>query len=326
MNWLKAFWSSSVAVAEPAEPVSVRPAPEGEGHRARTHGGRTHQELDAGEAAFLMGLVFAPAPRAADEVSRDDRLFIDGVEARVGTGQVDVPVLPQVAIRLSELLRKGDAPVSEYVGLLNEDPALSAEVLRSANSAFYGAARTTSSLQEAIVRIGLTRVQSILMMGSLRARILKVGPWQRKAELLLDMALPVATLASRLSPDTAAADTRFMRGLLMHVEHLVIIGLIAEIAREHRAMIAPSIEAMYEAFDRFGPSIRGAVAASWELTELLTGGDEASEVGAEYAGLRYALICRWLGQPLPPLPGIDADRLASLMAPITPRQRTIAIP
>jgi hypothetical protein len=326
VKWLTAFWSSPVAVAEPAEPASVRPATDAQRQPARTQGARPHQELDAGEAAFLMGLAFAQAPSTADEVSRDDGLFLDGVEARVGTGQVDVPVLPQVAIRLSELLRKGDAPVSEYVALLNQDPALSAEVLRSANSALYGASRTTNSLQEAIVRIGLSRVQSILMMASLRPRILKVGPWQRKAELLLDMAMPVAALASRLSPDAATADTRFMRGLLLHVEHLVIIGLIAEIAREHRTTIAPSIEAMYDAFDRFGPPVRGAVAASWELADLLIGGDAAPEVGAEYAGLRFALICRWLGQPLPPLPGIDPDRLASLMAPITPRQRTIAIP
>ena len=324
MKWFTAFWSAPVAVAEPTEQASVRLGADDERQPARTQAGRTHRELDAGDAAFLMGLAFAPAPRAADEVSRDDRRFLDGVEARVGMGQVDVPVLPQVAIRLSELMRKGDAPVSEYVALLNQDPALSAEVLRAANSALYGASRTTSSLQEAIVRIGLTRVQSILMMASLRPRILKVGPWQRKAELLLDMALPVATLASRLSLDAATADTRFMRGLLLHVEHLVIIGLIAEIAREHRTTIAPSIEAMYEAFDRFGPPVRGAVAASWELAELLIGGDAAPEVGAEYAGLRFALICRWLGQPLPPLPGIDADRLASLMAPITLPQRTVA--
>jgi HD-like signal output (HDOD) protein len=183
----------------------------------------------------------------------------------------------------------------------------------------YAGSATTTSLQEAILRIGLSRLQSILMVANLRSKVLKSGSYQRKAELLLDLAMPTAVLASKLSPNPSAADTRFMRGLLMHVEHLVVLGMIAEIARDHRTTIMPSLEAVYEAFDRFGPAIRGAVAAAWDLRELLTGGDDAADVGAEYAGLRYALICRWLAQPLPPLPGVDPERLARIMTPVRPR-------
>jgi HD-like signal output (HDOD) protein len=267
--------------------------------------------------AFLDGLT-SGAGAGPDALTEDDGMFLDGFASRLERRELELPRLPQVAIRLSQLLREGDKPAAEYVTLLNEDPSLSVEVLRAANSALYGATATTS-LQEAVLRIGVSRLQAVLMMAHMKTRILKSGPFQRKAELLLDLALPTGALASALATDGASPGARFLRGVLMHVEHLVIIGAIADVSREHRVAVQPSVAGIHQAFEHFGAEVRGSVAAAWELTELLTGGDDAAGVAAEYAGFRYALICRWLGRPLPPLPGIPAARLEQALANVDAR-------
>jgi HD-like signal output (HDOD) protein len=275
--------------------------------------------LTAAEMEFLDGLGHPPEPKALDDLPKDDRLFIGGLVKRLHSRQLEMPVFPEVAIKLSDMLRQGDQPVSRYVTLLNEAPALSVEVLKAANSAFYGAARHTSSLNEAIMRIGLTRLQAILLMGHLKARILKSGAMQRKAELLMDLALPLGFLTGRLARQRDGVDLRFMRGMLMHVEHLVILGSVTDISREQRTPLNPSVEGMLQAFVRVAPDIRHALATAWQLQEILLGTDDAKELVVEYAALREALISRWLDRPLPAIEGVDPDVLAEMLSHVAPR-------
>jgi HD-like signal output (HDOD) protein len=193
------------------------------------------------------------------------------------------------------------------------------EVLKAANAAVYGAV-TTTSLHEAVMRIGLSRLQSVLMLAHLKARILKGSPlFRRNGELLLELSLPLGFIASRIARVNSAADVRFVRGMLMHVEHVIILGALGDMSRERRTGLAPSVEALHQAFVRFGPDIRGAVASAWKLSEVLVGEEDADSVRDEYDGLRQALVCRWLGRPLPTLARVDDQDLEATLAHVEPR-------
>ena len=81
--------------------------------------------------------------------------------------------MPEAAIRLSRLLRDG-APISQFVSLLNDDAALSVEVLRMANSSVYGATfGRSAACRRLSSESDLGRVQSIMMTAQLRSKILK---------------------------------------------------------------------------------------------------------------------------------------------------------
>src|SRR5690606_27548815 len=135
---------------------------------------------------------------------------------------------------------------------------------------YYGASVTTRSLQDAIVRIGLSRLQSILMLAHLNARILSRRAIQEKATLLLELGFPLGLLAAQVARARGdAADGCFMRGMLMHVEHLAIVGALGDIERERRCVIKPSTGAMLQAFSVYGPEIRLALAKAWKLPDLL---------------------------------------------------------
>jgi HD-like signal output (HDOD) protein len=273
--------------------------------------------LGHADIEFLTGLIAPPELKHLDELPKPDQLFLGGIVRKLHARTLELPVFPEAAVRLSELLRQGDAPMSRYAALIGDDPALSLEVLKVANSAFYGASTRTTSLNDAIVRVGLARLQSIMLLTHLTARLLKGGT-QRKAELLLDLALPTAALASRLAPQRGTDDLRFMRGMLLHVEHLVILGTVADVQREQRSAIMPSSHALHQAFDRFGADIREAVASAWKLKEILLG-SPGQDDRAVYAGLRDAVVSRWLDLPLPAIPGVDATLLNATMVQIAPR-------
>ncbi len=66
----------------------------------------------------------------------------------------DVPSMPSAALGAVGLLQDPEADMAELIGVIEHDPGLTANLLRIANSAYYGGAGTIDSLRQAIVRLG----------------------------------------------------------------------------------------------------------------------------------------------------------------------------
>lgn len=318
-NWLFRLFGFEDAVQAPTHPLvaDAEPAP---GHASD---GRSRDKGPAGalltsaQVDFLCGLIDPLAVCDLGDLPPDDRAFVAGIQKRLRNRDLELPILPEVAVRLSRMIRDG-VPLADYVALLNQDPSLSVEVLKTANSAHYGASTQITTLQEAVVRIGITRLQSILMLAHLKARVMKAGSFQPQAEVLLDMALPLGTLASRFAREhSKEPDMCFTRGVLMHVEHLVIISAINSVSRDFRRSLSPSVHALHQAFVRFGGDIRRAVATQWKLTDLLVGA-AGSRTSEDYDLLRRVLVCRWLGRPTPP-PAVAWNHRDPAIADLRPR-------
>lgn len=275
-------------------------------------------DLSPREVAFLSRLGEPLENASLDALSPDDRTFVAGIQRCLRTRELDLPVLPEMSLRLSKMLRDG-VPVSEFVALINTDASLAIEVLKTANSAFYAAGTRLTSLQDAIVRIGLERLQSVLMVAHLRGKVLKAGPFEAEADLLLALTMPIGQLASKVAAGRGAtSDVCFMRGALLHVEHLVILASTAAVARDVKRAIVASPDALHYAVARSGRAIREALAAKWNLSELLLGGEGESGVGDDYALIRRVLICQWLRAPLPD-EARSINGLTEALADVAPR-------
>jgi hypothetical protein len=268
---------------------------------------------------FLDALSAGAPPAAAETLAGDDILFLEGLVNRLRKAQVELAMLPDATLRLTEMLRHGDVPIARYAELIEQDTSLSVEVLKAANAACYAASAPTRSLQDAIMRIGLTRLQGILMLTLMKSRVLRAGTLRGHAQALMEMALPLASVASSVARATGAPpDVCFMRGTLLHVEHLVILGTVGDTSREHRAIVTPSTGALLLAFDRSGPDVRHALAYGWELEDILTGREGDTDT-IDYGQLRRAIVCRWLRLPLPMVDGVEAAKLSGILAAVPPR-------
>jgi HD-like signal output (HDOD) protein len=74
-----------------------------------------------------------------------------------------IPAAPGVAMELARSCDSPSTTIDQLVAILRCDPGLTAKLLRMANSAYFASRREIGELSEAIVRLGLRRVQTMAM-------------------------------------------------------------------------------------------------------------------------------------------------------------------
>ena len=76
---------------------------------------------------------------------------------------VKLPTISQVAHELIQTLGDEEAGAQEIGRIVSRDPALTAKVLRLANSARFGASRAVSSVQDAISLAGMDQIRTLAL-------------------------------------------------------------------------------------------------------------------------------------------------------------------
>lgn len=71
------------------------------------------------------------------------------------------PSMPRAGFKLRLLLNKVDVPLTEIEKILRHDPGLATNVLRLANSAFFGLSTKVRSLKQAVMLLGVKRFAQI---------------------------------------------------------------------------------------------------------------------------------------------------------------------
>lgn len=75
----------------------------------------------------------------------------------------ELPTLPVVASRLLELTAREDTAFADIADLIAQDIALSAKILKVANSAFYNFPRQIASIHQAVSLLGINAVRSLVL-------------------------------------------------------------------------------------------------------------------------------------------------------------------
>jgi len=79
----------------------------------------------------------------------------------------NLPSLPSVTSRIIELTQSSRTHPSEIAELVSLDPSLTARVLRLVNSAFYGLRRNVTTVNHAIVYLGLNTIKNLALTASI---------------------------------------------------------------------------------------------------------------------------------------------------------------
>lgn len=194
-----------------------------------------------------------------------------------GLGQV--PTLPAIVARALEILNQPNASAETAARLIGQDLALSAKVLRLANSAFYGIPRSIASVDQAIVILGFQTVRSLVMSASVLKILGKTGKstldrrmvWRHSVAAGLASRIVVRKVGRRLGLDIEAA---FMATLLHKIgvlildtaEHAEYQKILAE-AAEPDAESLPLVERKHLQIDH--AALGGMLAEKWGLPEEL---------------------------------------------------------
>jgi putative nucleotidyltransferase with HDIG domain len=175
------------------------------------------------------------------------------------------PRLPDAALKLLALSKKSNVDLRQIQRVLEEDQLLAAEVLRVAQSSAYaGTARNpVRTLEEALLRLGLSRVTDLFLHASLNLRVFRVKAYQKHMDTLRQHSLLVAHVARQLSRRTALYDEHsFLCGLLHDVGIAAALIAIAENAGRGAP---PAFELIWPAVREVHARAGATLARIWQL-------------------------------------------------------------
>jgi HD-like signal output (HDOD) protein len=161
----------------------------------------------------------------AGESDRD--AVIRKLSLEVAVGDVRLPSLPDIAIRVQKVLEDPRAPRTRVTQVIGADAALAARIIRLANSAFLNPSTARIfDLQQSLTRLGTQLVRCTAMSFSLQQMEFGSGQAKLRPHIreLWRMGALVASIAYVLARETRAAkpDEALMTGLMHNIGNLYI--------------------------------------------------------------------------------------------------------
>lgn len=142
-----------------------------------------------------------------------------------------LPTVPTAVAQLSALLNDENAGAAEFETVVRPDPALTANVLKLANSAYFGVRRQISSVRHAIALLGTDRVFELAATGWLIQSLPRRIPGydvSAKSLWLHSLAVGVFNEQLAIAGHIRPPDMAFTAGLLHDVGKLVLGTIMAE--------------------------------------------------------------------------------------------------
>ena len=136
------------------------------------------------------------------------------------------PSMPKAAIKLRSLISEEDVSIDEIEKVLRHDPGLAANVLRLANSAFFGISAKVKSLKHAVMLLGIKRFSKIAVGACMNKTIDTAveGYGLSPGELWLH-SIAVSTTAEALAKNRKLAESNdFFTPALLHDLGKLVLG------------------------------------------------------------------------------------------------------
>jgi HD-like signal output (HDOD) protein len=201
-----------------------------------------------------------------------DQSLLDRIHQLIASGDFELPVLNSIALNLQKLGTDEDLDIREMERLIASDQAIAAEVLRMANSPFYGGLTSIGTIRNAIVRLGSHQVRRLILLACQRSEY-RARDRVLDAILLLlwnhasATALGAQWIAEKLHAK-AITEVCFIGGLLHDIGQLVILRAIDALKQssEPVGIISPSLvkEVLMAAHCQLGYSLL----SQWNIPEV----------------------------------------------------------
>lgn len=138
--------------------------------------------------------------------------------------QVDFPSPSRIATEIISLARDPDIEMAKVAQAVGRDPAMTAKILRIANSAFYAQRRPSTNLRQALVIIGLNAALTLALSFSLVSSMRALRPVGIDYPRFWRRALLAATAARAFSEATKMSQPEdvFLAALLQDMAVLAI--------------------------------------------------------------------------------------------------------
>ena len=201
---------------------------------------------------------------------------------RVLTDQLDLPAMPVVAVKALTLLRSTNGSLGAVAAILENDPLVSARVLRLANSAAYASRESAISVSQAVSRLGMRTLETILIEVSASGVFASKNKEINAAcQHLWEHSLATGMLARDLctlvfgQAGQEFGQTAFLSGLLHDIGKPVLASVLLETERKLASTNAAPwmpMESWLDLIDGAHRTVGLLVAAKWDMPALVRRG------------------------------------------------------
>ena len=196
-------------------------------------------------------------------MSEEQKAKTNDISDDIRTKISSFPSMPQAAIKLRELLKEDDVPLNKIENILRQDPGLSANILRLANSAHFGLSSKVGSLKKAVMLLGLKRFEQIAFSAYMEKSMDKAveGYGLSPGELWLH-SIVVATTAEAIAKYLKIPDPNevFIPALLHDMGKLILDSFVKTNLKSIQSLVAKG--------------------ESWVRVENMIFGTDHAEIGA----------------------------------------------
>ncbi|MGH1460433.1 MAG: HDOD domain-containing protein [Neptuniibacter sp.] len=186
-----------------------------------------------------------------------------------------LPTPPAMYKQLTDAINSEVSSLAAISEIVEQDPAIVAQIMKQVNSAYFGIGRTISSLKDAITLLGIRNIRSIALSYQLNSQFSAGEGWDRFSfERMNQRSLLVARLAQAISRRAGASkyiqDQAFLAGLL---HDLGVLIMASHDPQQYRKLIAYSVKKQKPiylvekaAYGFFHGEVGAALLALWNLS------------------------------------------------------------
>ena len=132
--------------------------------------------------------------------------------------------LPDVVIRINELIDSGEATNTELERAISSDPALTAKLLRFANSSYFGFSGKIENVLKAITIVGQKELRNLVLASSVTSTFKDIPPDLVDMDIFWNHSITCGVTARLLSSSVDSRERFFTAGLLHGVGRLILFN------------------------------------------------------------------------------------------------------
>ena len=158
--------------------------------------------------------------------------IIQEIVARFKQGEINLPSMPEIALKFKESIDKGDG-IGDIANLLKQDIAISSKLINVSNSVFYKGASENMTLEDAISRLGLSVTKQYVDVISNRSFYVMTDgkKYKNYFEQLWRHSLACAYASQNVALhfNLKLKNDPFIMGLLHDIGKLVLLQILSEL-------------------------------------------------------------------------------------------------
>ena len=202
----------------------------------------------------------------------EKRTLLQLIEERINSGAVNLPPANAVLGKLQQLMANPNFDINDAVKVIAEDQSLTAEILKVANSSFYGGLTEITTVRAATVRLGAPEVMRLATLVTEKNNYTGKSPHLKPfIEPLWEHAMAVSLAAGWLAKKLGypnLVNEAFVAGLLHDVGSLVLVRVLDDLVQEGSEDLHISPMVVIEVIETAHTKQGWLLAKHWGLPEI----------------------------------------------------------